>query len=59
MGCFLLWALVYTIPSGSRIQHILNEDAVAGGWVIHKNVSDGADQLAVLNDRRAGHADVK
>ena len=27
--------------------------------VIHQHVGDGADQLAVLDNGRAGHADVK
>ena len=34
-----------------RAQHILNEDAVAGGGVAYHNVRDGANQLAVLDDR--------
>ena len=42
-----------------RVQHIFNEDAVAGGGVVDKDMSNGAHQLSVLYDRRAGHADVK
>ena len=44
---------------GCRIQHILNEDTIAGGGVIHQDVGDGADDMAVLDNRTAGHADVK
>ena len=39
-----------------RIQHVFDEDAISGGGVVDKNVSNSADQLAVLNNRRAGHA---
>ena len=42
-----------------RVQHILNKDAISGGGVVHKDMGDGADELAVLNDRTATHADVK
>ena len=38
-----------------RIKHILNENAVAGSRVVYHNVSHRADELAVLNDRRARH----
>ena len=33
------------------IEHIFHEDAVAGGWVVDQHVSDGTDELAVLDDR--------
>ena len=36
---------------GRGVQHIFNEDAVTRCGVIYKHVGDGADQLAVLNDR--------
>jgi hypothetical protein len=45
-------------PLCSSIQHIFNEDAVAGGGVIYKNMGDGTNQFSVLNNRRAGRADV-
>ena len=38
------------------IQHIFNEDPVARGGGVHKDMSHSAHQLAVLNDRTAGHA---
>ena len=41
------------------IQHIFNKDAVAGGGVVNKDMGHGAHQLAVLYNRRGGHADVK
>ena len=41
------------------IQHIFNEDPVARGGVVHKDMSHSAHQLAVLNDRTAGHECVK
>ena len=42
-----------------RIQHIFDEDAISGGRVVDKNVSNSADQFAVLDDGATGHADVK
>ncbi len=55
----MLWALVYTIPSGSRIQHIFNKDSISSIWLIYQNMSNGADEFAVLDDRGAGHECVK
>ena len=49
----------HTIPLRCGIQHIVNEDAISGGRIVHKNMGNGADQFSVLNDRTAGHADVK
>ena len=37
------------------IQHIFDEDAVAGGGVIDQDMVDGADELAVLDDGTAAH----
>ena len=34
-------------------QHILNEDPVALGGVVHQHVGDGAYQVAVLDDGAA------
>ena len=34
-----------------RIQHVFNKDAVAGGRIVHKDMSNGADEFAVLNNR--------
>ena len=42
-----------------HVQHIFDEDAVAGGGVVDKDVGDGADELAVQNNRTTRHADVK
>ena len=44
---------------GSGVQHIFNKNAIAGGRIVHKNMGNGADELAVLDDETAGHADVK
>ena len=41
------------------IQHIFDEDAVAGCWIVDQDVGYGADETAVLDDGGAGHADVK
>ena len=43
----------------SCIQHILNKNTVAGSWVVHKNMSNGANQFAVLYNRTAAHICVK
>ena len=37
------------------VEHIFNENAVAGGGVVDKNVGHGADQLAVLENGTAAH----
>ena len=42
-----------------RVQHIFDENAVAGGGVVDQYVGHGAHQFTVLNDRRAGHLCVK
>ena len=36
-----------------RVQHILNENAVARGGIVDEHVRNRADELAVLNDGRA------
>jgi len=36
-----------------RAEHILNENAVAGGGIVDEHVRDRADRLAVLNDGAA------
>ena len=41
------------------IQHIFNENAVARGGVVHKDMGHGTHQFAILNDGTAAHADVK
>ena len=42
-----------------RTQHVFDEAAVASGGVIHEDMGHRADELSVLYNRRAGHADVK
>ena len=37
------------------IQHIFNENTVPRSGIVDQNVGDGADELAVLNDRTATH----
>ena len=44
---------------GCGIEHIFDENAVAGGWVVDKDVGHRTHQFAVLDDGTAGHADVK
>ena len=36
-------------------EHVFNKNTVAAGWVADHDVGDGADELAVLDDRRAAH----
>ena len=40
--------------TGSR-KHIFNEYSVTNSWIVYHNVGHRTDQLAVLNDRGAGH----
>jgi len=42
-----------------RIQHVFNKNAIARCGIIYQNMGHGADELAVLNDWTAAHADVK
>ena len=42
-----------------RVQHIFNENTVASCRIIHQHMGHSSDELAILNNRRAGHADVK
>ena len=44
---------------GCGVQHIFDEDAIPGGRIVNKDMGHGAHQFAVLDDRAAGHADVK
>ena len=44
---------------GCGIQHIFNEDAIAGGRIVNKDMGDGTHQFAVLDNGAAAHADVK
>ena len=66
---FLLVLILYYVimPTPSRcghclccgVQHVFNENAVAGGGVIDEDMGNCAHQFAVLDDGTAGHADVK
>ena len=40
-----------------RIEHILNENAVSRGGIVDQHVRDRADELAVLDNRRAAHSE--
>ena len=42
-----------------RLQHILNKYSIPSRRVIYQDMGYRAYQLAVLDDRAAGHADVK
>ena len=63
-------ALRATLPKGEGfgainpnlcrgVQHVFNENAISGSGIVNKNMSNGTDELAVLDDGTAGHADVK
>ena len=41
------------------VEHIFNEDAVAGSWVVDENMGHGADEFAVLDNGAAAHECVK
>ncbi len=41
------------------IQHIFDKDAIAGCWIVNKDMGYSTYQFAVLDDGAAGHADVK
>ena len=45
--------------SPCRFQHVFNEDAIAGGWVIYQYMGRRTHQFPILDDGAAGHADVK
>ena len=47
------------VVSGRGVQYTLDKDPIPGGWVIHRHMGYRAHQFAVLDDRTAGHADVK
>ena len=42
-----------------RVEHVFNEDTISGSWIVDKDMGDGADQFAILDDGTAAHADVK
>ena len=42
-------------PLCCGVEHVFNEDAVAGSWVVDENVCDCTNQLAILDDGTAGH----
>ena len=41
------------------VKHIFNKDSIPHCWIIDQNMGDGADELAVLDNGTAAHADVK
>ena len=48
------------VPYGLRgFEHIFDEDAITRCGVVHEDMGDGADELAVLDNRTAGLAGVK
>lgn len=58
------WLSVFRLDSlyvilACCVQHVFNENTVASGGVVNKNMSHCAHQFAVLNNRRAGHVCVK
>ena len=44
-----------SLSSACRIQHVFDKDPVTLGGVVDKDMGDGADEVAVLEDGRAGH----
>ena len=53
---------MYVAPVKSlfhRIQHIFDENSVTPGWVVHKDMGHGTDQLTVLDNGTAAHECVK
>ena len=46
-------------PLGRGVQHIRYKDSIPRGRVIDKHVGHSTDELAVLDDGAAAHADVK
>ena len=51
--------IVCLFPLCRGVEHIFDEDAIAGGRIVNKDMSNGAYQFSVLNDGTAAHADVK
>ena len=45
--------------SSRGVQHIFNENAIAGGGVVYQNVGHSPNEPSVLNNGTARHADVK
>ena len=41
------------------VEHIFDEDAITRCGIVHQNMGHRTDELAILNDGAAGHADVK
>ena len=41
------------------VQHIFDKNTISGRWVVHQHVGHCADELAILNNGRAGHVCVK
>ena len=38
-------------PLRSSVQHVFDEDTIAGGWIIDQDMSNGAYQFSVLYNR--------
>ena len=49
----LPFSLRHQIPH--LVQHIFNKYSVPRGGIVYHNVGDGADELAILEYRRAAH----
>ena len=50
-GCVAFWGF----SPASVLQHVFNKNSISLGGVLNKNVSNGPDQLPVLDDRAAAH----
>ena len=44
---------------GRGVQHVFDEDAIARRGVVDQHMGHGADEVTVLDDGGAAHADVK
>lgn len=51
-GCVAFWGF---LPA-SVLQHVFDKNSISLGGVLNKNVSNGPDQLPVLDDRAAAHS---
>ena len=56
---FLFVGAICDRPLCRSIQHVFNEDAVAHGRIVNKDMGDGAYQFSILNNGIAGHFCVK
>ena len=44
-----------SLPLVCCVQHIFDEDALATGWIIYKDMGHSAHQFSILNNGTAAH----